>query len=137
MSCPHGLNHNACLQCFHAPKPKQEAALKATAKAPLNPIVAAVKQRSAQQPQMAMEGVRPDGEPAARPEPTSMPKPVYANPPKASVPGAQGQPHANVVAPFSYANDPGRFDGKGLWHPPKHRSVIDSKPRHPNAEGKR
>jgi hypothetical protein len=139
MSCPHGLNQAGCLKCFHAPKPAKPETPQPVVKAPLHPIVAAIKQRAAAgaSSDMAMQGVRPDGEPAAQPEPPGMPRPVYANAPQAAVPGQRAQASANVVAPFSYANDPGRFDKHGLWHPPRHPSIVDGKPRHPNAGGRR
>lgn len=137
--CPHGLNRMACLQCHHdqansrpthEPKPK--------AKLPRNPIVEQVVQKSPLHqlvPEVAAPvpmGTRPDGKPAEAPKPAArargpVPVPVM-------VPGQQASAPRNTVDPFSYKNDPGRDGKDGLWHPPKHESLIDRLPRHPDAK---
>jgi hypothetical protein len=108
----------------------------------LHPIVAAVRARAGVPdvvpgvPQVAGPvhvGVQPDGTPVEAPKPKTrivgtMPVPVQAG--QAGVGAAQSK---NSLTPFDYSENQGRTDSRGNWHPPKHRSLIDSKPRHPNA----
>jgi hypothetical protein len=157
MLCDHGLNPKACLKCFHQgqaaaatsqPKPKpghpyggQNPA------APPNPIIAAVKARAGRMPgdivpqqagpvvmssgvEVAPAPVQEDDRPKVR---GKMPKPVQH---QSAVGGAKAAGGGSLPQAFHYADDQGRVDSKGIWHPPKHKSIIDRAPRHPNANDK-
>lgn len=140
--CPHGANQMACVACYHAkqvaPKPQAQALVRA----PVNPVIAAVKARTPLGdlapgvPHVAGPvhvGLNPDGTPVAKPKTKmvvvgTMPVPVVVNG------GGTAAPAGNVMDPFDYAHHQGRIDSRGLWHAPKHKSIIDSKARHPHAD---
>lgn len=154
--CAHGLNPQACLQCFHArdrapkptPPPRKVVGNLAFAQPP-SPVIAAVKARIGPPPSLVPQvsapvhvGVRPDGtkiEPPAPPQEAprtrgKMPVPVLHG---AMAQAGQGATQTTIPgampAAFSYAADQGRTDSKGVWHPPRHAQLIDSLPRHPHA----
>jgi hypothetical protein len=154
MLCPHNLNPRACLKCFHEaqsaaptnqPKPKAGHPYGGVNPAsPPNSVLAAVKARAGWMPgvivpQSAGPVVMSSGiEAPQAPEQEDdrpkvrgrMPKPVQNGGGQGARLGANG---GQVPQAFHYADDQGRHDSKGVWHPPKHRSVIDRAPRHPNA----
>jgi hypothetical protein len=144
--CPHKQNPANCLQCYHA-KASAPPAAPPPRRGPqvqTSPVVAAVKARAgvgaSPMGQLVPHvdapvhlGKTPDGkdiEPPKR-EPTrgKMPVPVLHGPNAQAGQGA----HTKTIKPFSYANDDGRVDRKGLWHPAKHRSLVDALPSHPDA----
>lgn len=135
--CPHGLNKSFCLTCFHAkpaaPKPKATPGQPALRS---DPVVSAVKARATPPPAgPTYMGERADGTANVAPEPPPgevvrgrMPVPVQHH--------AHGAPSASgkVLTSFDYAQDQGRVGKDGFWHPPKHTSIVDRLPRHPNAK---
>lgn len=140
-SCPHGQNPMACLPCYHAKgtAPKPQVPQHQRPQPAVNPIIAAVKQRAGTAelvpgvPRVQAPvhiGQNPDGTPVARKTKIvgKMPVPVIAG----TV--SPGETRQNTLTPFDYSQNQGRTDSKGVWHAPKHRSLIDSKPSHPNAK---
>jgi hypothetical protein len=138
--CPHKLNAVNCLQCFHAKAaaaPTSQLKPRSPQRAD-NPVLVAINERAGigtargtpAVPHVDAPvhvGVNPDG---TRIEPTRgpMPKPVV------HATGAQVGRGVTAAPAFSYANETGRIDSKGVWHPPKRRQLIDSLPRHPEAD---
>ena len=142
--CPHGLNAQACLKCFHAkqaaapksqPKPRPEIPRAHVATGPGAEIIEEVKRRAvapASKPGPVHMGRMPDGSPVAPTSPpTGNPRPVFQQAAVTAQGGGGGG--AALKPPFSYTDNVGKFDQDGLWHPPKHRELIDRLPRHPEA----
>lgn len=137
--CPHGQNAMACLPCFHArsrPQPVVPAAQRT--QPAVNPIIAAVKARAGELEVVpgvppvsgpVHVGQNPDGTPVARKT-----KMVGTMPVPVQVQGGGAQAPGRSTEAFDYGQNQGRTDSRGIWHPPKHRSLIDSKPSHPNAK---
>lgn len=134
--CEHKQNAANCLQCFHLkgtrPKGAPPPAKVETVIPSSNPVIAAVRaaNTTASQGPVYM-GTREDGAPAQAPEqPPSapvrgkMPVPVVGR--QGAAAGQQGAPQRREA--FDYANDQGRHDSHGVWHPAKHESLIDRIP---------
>lgn len=141
--CPHGVNPMACVACYHAKQTAPKPQAQPLVRGPVNPIIAAVKARS-DQPDLAPGvpnvgapvhvGQNADGTPIAKPKTKTvvvgkMPTPVIHN-----AVGTGAAPAGNVMDPLDYGQQQGRIDSRGLWHAPKHKSIIDSKARHPHAD---
>jgi hypothetical protein len=156
--CPHKQNPTHCITCYHAranarptSQPKPAATIPQTV-----PLMDSVKkeyvqefykahgrvptpQELAGEPEIVRMGVEADGTPIPLPEPKPfvgpMPKPVLT---AAQSAAAQSE---GVREPFSYARQPAKpkemvINGvkQTVMVPPKRPSLIDSLPRHPDAD---
>jgi hypothetical protein len=133
--CPHEQNPKACLQCFHAPKPRAQPATPRENPVPQNALGAPMVPLPGTKapPRIgdrtgAQVGVAVCGQPPATPEERARHR--GENKPKAPPP-TQQQPKRE---PYSYERQDGaEFSTDRQWEPPEYEELIDRLPTHPSA----
>jgi|SRR5579862_1484749 len=150
--CPHKLNPQNCLQCFHnkgtsAPREQPKPRPGAMSPKPINPVIAAVRAQAGMAsgrinpivPHVeapVVMGKRTDGMDIEVPKREvvrgPMPKPVLYGP---NAQGGQGA-QTKTLQPFSYASQEWKQGKDGVPRPPRREQLIDQLPRHPDPTGR-